>query len=949
MEIVMKMNVDLLPLILSTNSSPSKITEALDLFSADPQTGLPISWSSSEPSVIAPSGRVIRPRWDEEAVKVTLTARSGEQDESFELTVLPDRYIGDTMAKTDDRFFGFYYNGNWRYPGELRYDELPELSAIQAAAKEGDYTLAKKELLSYMKSKIKEESCNIGRRDKLYADYMVCGGSENGNNDYCAAEASVNSSEYQKTEISLASHGIKAGSQRAYSLISKYRDSVSLSFAGEGFADEGKRPVLLVYVNDCPRYYPAVKSATIRGGDYKRTHIGTSEELTVKMFGKFIGNETYRALLQFDLSDITAADTIGEVTLILYGKKSNDYSEPKEFYVIKEPNISWDPATVSWLDINGLYYNYNGIDGGNDWNKIEGANVEYLYQTIRFHRFTHVAAEYRHTGDERYAYSIIYNIMGFISSKDCLYVRPLDSNLRLECWAELFRSVINSKYMTPDICTAMMKRFFTSLTAHADDKKAIINAAISKFSSVIKVASFFSEYTDSKRCREIGIDFFNTNVVRDFFPDGAYVEDTGVYNRVSHRQYVNVKRMLYNEGVKCSEEFDSRVRLAAYYDLLLRGPNGEHFGFGDESTQGKKQFSIYEEMYEWYGDEELRYIDTQGKYGKRPSWTSICLPYSTYAFLRSDWTPDAQMLFTNVRHGSCHAHDDDNGIILFGYGKNLLTDAGYVDYEATPQRELGTSTLMHNTVEINNVSQRSFGSWISTQDDVGITNDFSANEDFDFISQTSFGYKHIDNEHTRAITFIKPDLYIVSDIMRPADKTEENTYKQLWHMPPSSGLYTDNGSIYSSYPEPGNVIIACADDAELKQARGPYTISYGGSADAPYAYYERKGKGNVTFDTVIMPYKSEGADLKVERINIGADTSEATSIKISIEREGRCLTVYYLLQYENICPREFGKYRTDAKMAIVIEDEGGGAAKSVMYDGNYIKDLNGDILRKKEN
>ncbi len=929
----------LLSIILGTNTSPKEIKEALNLISIDKESGLPIRWCSSKPSVLALSGRVTRPRWDETAENVTLSASIGEECHSFELTVLPDKYIGDTMAKTDDKFFGFYYNGNWRYKGELRYDDLPELAEVQAAAKESNYALAKEELLKYMRKKVSKSGVENFRRDKLYADYTVNGGSENGNNDYCAAEAAVSSSEYQKTEIPLKSHGIKAGAGRTYSLISKYRDSVTLNFAGSEYHEAEKRPVLSVYVNGSLRLYPAIKSATIRGGEYKSAHFGTPEELTVKMFGEFVGNETYRSLIQFDFSDINSKDIIGEATLILYGKKSSDISEDKEFYVIREPNISWNSDTVSWLDLSGLYYNFSGIDGGNDWEKIEGANVEYLYQTIRFGKFNCVASEYRHTHDEAYAYSIIYNMMRFISSKDCLYIRPLDSNLRLTVFIGLFKSVINSRYMTPDICCALMKRFFTSITAHAEDRQAKVNAAISKFCTVIKAASFFCEYTDSERCKNIAIDFFNTNVVKDFFPDGAYVEDTGVYNKVSHREYVNVKRILYNEGAECSEEFDKRLRLGAYYDLLLRGPDGERLGFGDESTQGKKPFGDFEEMFEWYGDPVLRYLDTRGKEGTRPEWTSTYLPYSSYVFLRSDWTPEAQMLFTNVRHGSCHAHDDDNGIILFGYGKNLLTDAGYVDYEATKLRELGSSTLMHNTVEINNESQKSFGAWISTQDDVGVTNDFTAEERFDFVSQTSYGYRHIGNEHTRSITFVKPDFYIVSDIMRPVDKTAENTYKQLWHMTPSAGLYTRDGNIYSNYAEAGNIMISNADNTELLEDKGPYTISYGGAAEALYAYYLQKGKGNITFDTVLLPYKTESSYVKAERIDLGVPTSEATALKLLIDKDAEIVTVYYILQYENKCERIFGKYKTDAKMAIAIEHGDGEPTELIFHDGNYIKPI----------
>ncbi len=180
--------------------------------------------------------------------------------------------------------------------------------------------------------------------------------------------------------------------------------------------------------------------------------------------------------------------------------------------------------------------------------------------------------------------------------------------------------------------------------------------------------------------------------------------------------------------------------------------------------------------------------------------------------------------------------------------------------------------------------------------------------------------------------------------MRPVNKDEVNNYKQLWHMTPKSGLYTKDGKIYSNYSEPGNLIIAGADDVEIFEAKGPYTISYGGTADAPYAYYLRKGKGNVTFDSVLLPYKSENSDLKIERIDIGVPTSEATALKIDINKDSAKSTVYYMLQYENKGERIFGKYMSDAKMAIVIEDENGKVGKSFIYDGNYIKTIDGSIL-----
>lgn len=76
------------------------------------------------------------------------------------------------------------------------------------------------------------------------------------------------------------------------------------------------------------------------------------------------------------------------------------------------------------------------------------------------------------------------------------------------------------------------------------------------------------------------------------------------------------------------------------------------------------------------------------------------------AFLHSDWSKNQTFMFINSRGPSNHAHQDDNNIFLSSMDRTLLTDQGVGTYDVgNYQREWLTSTIAHNTVEINGKSQ----------------------------------------------------------------------------------------------------------------------------------------------------------------------------------------------------------------------------------------------------
>ena len=83
-------------------------------------------------------------------------------------------------------------------------------------------------------------------------------------------------------------------------------------------------------------------------------------------------------------------------------------------------------------------------------------------------------------------------------------------------------------------------------------------------------------------------------------------------------------------------------------------------------------------------------------------------------------------------------------------------------------------------------------------------NDWTANGGFDLFAATK-----TNNEVSfkRNIFFVRPDYWIVTDYLVPNNKETENTYRQMWHMPPDAKL--------AIVDETSNKAKSCYDDVNL--------------------------------------------------------------------------------------------------------------------------------------
>ncbi len=930
-----------------TSENPNSIKTSLNLMDKG-LYGSDIRWTSSNTSVITNSGRVIRPRFDEPDATVTMTAAIGEYSKKLSFTVLADEAPKDPMHTSDEEFFGVWNGTAFSVTPQLDYS-ISGLAAVQKCAKAGDYAGAKNALYEYFKVRSVPSPIGLGTRHPGWVDARADGLFEMSEEAaYWKGLMTVTSNTYEPVTVSLYKpSSISKSACKTFELIARYNECTSAYILGTGADDSAMVPTLELTVNGKVRSYKATNTATIRAGKYSREHTGNSKELTAKMFGGFLGDETYRILLAFDLSDISSSASVTDAKLTVYAKKSSPSADSKELWIIDNKGGAWSEDSVYWDSLNFAVHNYNGLMGGCDWKSARSSDIEFAYQMPRFMHARSTMSEYKYTGNEKYAYSLLSQVMDIITDTGSKtpYPRSLDAALRMQQLVPLMNTFAHSPYLTPDFCTAFMKYMYSQFEYFPTRKEATGNWREYEQLAVLYATSAYPELSNSASTKETCIWSWQNALSISFMPDGSYIEDTGGYHRSSFNMYRDFKKACMNSGTELPKEFDEALHKAAYYMALTNGPYGLSLQYGDE---GGAQFGAnrYSDISGWYSDDYLRFIDSFGTLGTKPSWTSYQFPDGRYTIMRSDWTKEAIYLHTNVRGGGGHGHADDNSIILMAGGRRLLVDAGKFTYNSyDPARLYGLSTQGHNTVVINDTSQRM--SWTGNEYTVrGNINRWASNSAFDFLSQSTVSYPY--HDHTRNILFKKDGLFVVSDRMVPQDISSENNYKQYWHMMPEAGISADadTKTLASGYSDGKNLIITSADDVSTNLEDGFYDMGDGTAVSNKAGVFEKNAAGVATLDTVM--YVSDYADAKVsaEHLNTGMADSDVSALKITVCENNTSKTHYYMYNhtYSSASSISFGGYTTNARAALVSEDAEGNVTSMIMTDGSFIQKDGADII-----
>lgn len=828
------------------------------------EMGSRITWSSDDKNRISDMGRVTRPRAGETPAHVRMTAVISSGGVSarkyFNFTVLPDPEFLDPGYESDQSFFSKL---------DVSKDGMEEIGRLAGL---GEYDKAKRELLSLLRRK-KVRQTEVKRFPSGMCRMMAEGVSTLQRCDrYYKGMAQIDSCEYEKCLIPLETEGIKNGAAITYNLCALYNETVGVRVAGSGCKNREMRPKLELLTEQGRVVLECEDSAVIGAGKNMDCVLKEQEELYIRLFGKFWGDGTFHGLLKFQISRLETEAL--EAKLILYAKKDKRLSGEKELLVLLFPENTWTGTNAKWSRFKWQTANRNGLPFPDTWEMEPGFDFEYLFQRVRFMHFPWLIQEYRESGDETYVYSVLKTMTEFIRARGMPYryepgnghigsawrdestgqtlcggwPRGLDAAQRISSFAGVFAELVRSRFMTPEISTAILKYAWDACDSLAFKSltKPVTNLRQFELIELLKAVMVFDDFKQQAAWVEKIRESLEKMIFSVTLPDGTYNETTGGYNVSVCRNFVMYRQQCIENGLKLSQEFEERLKKFALYNSLLEGPGGESLQYGDQGAGVSREIQ-YPELLDREADDELVFILTRGEYGREPSWTSYRFPLSGVTALRSGWEKDSVYLFTQARGGGHHGHQDDHHITLIAGGRVLLTDAGIFTYsQEDPYRQWGVSSMAHNTVCINDMAQE-------YHKGAGDCPECILDKSCDIVSQCSARYKGF--SFIRRIVFLKPAVFIVTDEIIPEDCEQENEIKQAWHMMPDADISYDYAGLglTSCYREGKNILIRSLDrDVQLKREMGWYDFGYQQLAENPFGYFVRSGvKGRTVLHTMI--------------------------------------------------------------------------------------------------
>ncbi len=875
----------------------------------------------------------------------------------------------DPMYISDEEFFGVWNSEDnvWSVAPYFRYSEYPGMAGVESAAKNGDYLLAKEELLNYYKGMKDQRVSNADitsfpSKGKIYLESMARNLYPNGflSGDEIGFYMTGNDWKTASVDVRQLLNEAK-GSYPLFNVmvssVDKYYTTAEICSRESSIKSD--RPVLRAIVNGVEREFEAVKDAEIIAGDKSAENYGSEDTIRIQEHGTYMNYDdtTMRAHIAFDISELAATDTITSAKIELRCR-NNSPNGKKEISLHWFKDSSWDENTVCWDTFTDqLWFSCNDMEA---WDYVTSSVEGVKGKVCGYHRDEEpdkLAKSFAYSGDERYAYNYIRHIMALINgiglSTDVM--NSLDMSNHVISLSENMYRCITSEYMTPNRFTAMLKHcwmlsrwqvnsyFGTGTNNYATYAAGSVYDTIARFPE-LKVHDEWLKRVRSEYTRMLG---------GGTYADGMCIELSMNYIKTILGTYATPLDTAKDTGEEIP--FDDELYQSVYDTIMTlvysKGPVGG-FNLGDGYDTYTSYASTYSKWWNYglFDNSALEYLATNGASGRMPDNPTTHYPVGMRTYMRSSWDENAlQLAITNnVTTNASHYHKDALSLVMFAYGKCLLSDQGYGSLLTGDSNNYMKSPVQHNLVTVNDIEDWLTDGTTSSYDTLargpGIERAFESNKQYDYIEYATEQYTTT-RLSQRSVLFLRDQgFWIVTDYHIPTDPEQENLFAQHWHMYPGSNMEAvENNILRSNFPD-ANVKVVPIEHDEIDDVRfvdTRYSEKSGQIIDSQKAMYLKTKEGTGRFTTVLLPMKA-GEDIQIEtgviETGLDPDLVNAAYFRVTSSETNIPNTYYYYHINDESRKQDvdLGEFKTDAATLLVQKDANDKIVSVFMMDGSYL-------------
>lgn len=470
---------------------------------------------------------------------------------------------------------------------------------------------------------------------------------------------------------------------------------------------------------------------------------------------------------------------------------------------------------------------YHKFDGEIDWNLNPINYKEWPWQLNRHPFWVWLGRAYWATGEEKYAREFVYQMTDWIkknpipvgASGNATYTwRTIEQGIRCaNAWPESFYLFLTSPSFTDDAMVTMVKSF----VEHARQLmtyKTGANWLTMEADGLMHVGVLFPEFTEAAEWRKTASSRLFEELDRQVYPDGAQIELTTGYHQVSLSNFVKAFEIARINDIPMPEGYIPKLEKMYHYNLAASMPDGRLPGLNDAwhtniRGQLKRGFEFFPNR------TDFQWIATSGKEGEKSALGSVGLPFAGQLVMRTGWDPqDLYLLMDAGPFGAGHQHEDALSIVIYSHGKYHLVDTGIYAYNDSQWRQYVLDTRGHNTIMVDGQEQHRRG---CPRELLVVTrpypNKWATSDTFDYASGVyDYGYgdrNEVRVTHTRHIFFVKPDYWIVTDLMTPPDD-EAHRYESIFHLDADAAQVDEKSKSVRTVNKSGSnlAIIPLADE-----------------------------------------------------------------------------------------------------------------------------------------
>lgn len=527
----------------------------------------------------------------------------------------------------------------------------------------------------------------------------------------------------------------------------------------------------------------------------------------------------------FDALDLTRP----ELAQVAAALKSNDTDAAEKAlaaYLRGRDSVHWNPDAASepfsdrdktladWavagkLEGGQTPFFYTFPNGEIDWHynateHMDGVapDNEWQWQLNRMAVWGPLGRAYGTTHDERYAETFDREMVSWIAQ--CPVAdhvdnvagsawRTIEAGIRMGgSWPAAFFAFRRS----PSVSDADLIVFVSAFLDHGRylrRNNTHLNFLTMEMSGLYAAGALFPEFKEAADWRSFAADKLVAEARTQFLPDGAQDELSTEYQNVALGNILKIPQIARRTGrlAELPPGYTAPLEKGYEYQLDIMAPDR----FNPKYNNGLPQYlpAIFKLALENFPNRsDFKWVESDGAEGKPPSYTSVYLNRAGEAAMRSGWSRDANYLgFRLGPIGMGHQHQSKLEVVVWAYGRPVVFNAGGGSYEKSKWRTWATSSFGANCMIVDGMGQNrpttSTDPWhdpdLISQGPIDAR--WQSNSVFDFASGgygEGYGPERAQPAaQQRDVLFLKPDLFIVADRVRPTDE-QPHTYQDRWQL-----------------------------------------------------------------------------------------------------------------------------------------------------------------------